>query len=68
MKSTDDTTGPLTRCDRCVWWVTKPDGIGHCPYRSASVGSNEQWREIVLGRCSHYLHDPALGDQAADER
>ena len=65
MMSADEVPEPLTRCDRCVWWVSRPDGTGTCPYRAASVGTNSQWKDIVLGRCSHYLRDPGP-DQPTD--
>lgn len=44
------------RCDACVWWVAATDGHGgRCPYRAAATSSNTAWKQIVLGRCSHYL-------------
>ena len=50
-----------TRCEACLWWEEAEIGgrnEGHCPYRAAATQSNEAWKAITLGRCSHYLAIP----------
>ena len=50
-----DQGGLRAQCDHCVWWVDSDDARGHCRYRTEAMASNEAWRQITLGRCSHFL-------------
>jgi hypothetical protein len=44
----------VTDCRCCVWWVAGEDE-GSCAYRETATASNMAWRQIRIGRCTHYL-------------